>query len=165
MKLPILDAQAIQLQAIGDPYLKLQLTPQRAVVLPMEQAQEAIAIPASRVTPTPNMPECMLGLLNHKSRVLWAIDLAQLLGLQTQVLTMQQYNIAIIRISKKPLGLVVPEIKGIVRFASETLLSPIGEVSPELTPYLRGCFSEGQEMLWALDPEAIINSPILVQQS
>lgn len=165
MKLPTLDAQATQLQAIGDPYLKLQLTPQRAAVLPMEQAQEAIAVPASRVTPMPNMPECVLGLLNQKSRVFWVIDLAQLLGLQAQVLTMQQYNIAIVRIGKKPLGLVVPEIQGIVRFANEAMISPIGEVEPELTPYLRGCFSEGQEMLWALDPEAIIHSSILVQQS
>jgi positive phototaxis protein PixI len=165
MKLPTLDPQSIQLRAIGDPYLKLQLTPQRAVVLPMEQAQEAIAVPANRVTPMPNMPACVLGLLNQKSRVIWVIDLAQLLGLQTQVLTLQQYNIAIIRIGKKPLGLVVPEINGIVRFASETLISPIGEVSPELTPYLRGCFSQGQEMLWALDPEAIINSPIFIQPS
>jgi positive phototaxis protein PixI len=163
MKLPTLDPQSIQLRAIGDPYLKLQLTPQRAVVLPMEQAQEAIAVPVNRVTPMPNMPACVLGLLNQKSRVIWAIDLAQLLGLQTQVLTLQQYNIAIIRIGKKPLGLVVPEINGIVRFASETLISPIGEVSPELTPYLRGCFSQGQEILWALDPEAIINSPIFIQ--
>jgi positive phototaxis protein PixI len=165
MKLPTLDPQSIQLRAIGDPYLKLQLTPQRAVVLPMEQAQEAIAVPANRVTPMPNMPACVLGLLNQKSRVIWVIDLAQLLGLQTQVLTLQQYNIAIIRIGKKPLGLVVPEINGIVRFANETLISPIGEVSPELTPYLRGCFSQGQEMLWALDPEAIINSPIFIQPS
>jgi positive phototaxis protein PixI len=165
MKLPTLDAQATQLHAISDPYLKLQLTPQRAAVLPMEQAQEAIAIPASRVTPMPNMPECVLGLLNQKSRVIWVIDLAQLLGLQTKVLTMQQYNIAIVRIGKKPLGLVVPEIKGIVRFVNETMISPIGEVEPGLTPYLRGCFSEDQEMLWALDPEAIIHSPILVQKS
>ncbi len=162
MKLPTFDPQAIQLQAIGEPYLKVQLTPQRAAVLPMEQAQEAIAIPASRVTPMPNMPESVLGLLNHKSRVLWVIDLAQLLGLQTQALTMQQYNIAIIRIGKKPLGLVVPEIKGIVRFTNETMISPIGEVSPELTPYLRGCFIQDQETLWVLDPEAIIHSPIVV---
>ncbi len=162
MKLTTLDTQATQLQAIGEPYLKLQLTPQRAAVLPMEQTQEAIAIPASRVTPMPNMPDCVLGLLNHKSRVIWVIDLAQLLGLQTQVLTMQQYNIAIIRIGKKPLGLVVPEIKGIVRFTKETMISPIGEVLPELTPYLCGCFTQDQETLWVLDPEAIIHSSILI---
>jgi positive phototaxis protein PixI len=162
MKLPTLDAQSIQLRAIGDPYLKLQLTPLRAAVLPMEQAQEAIAVPVNRVTPMPNMPACVLGLLNQKSRVLWVIDLAQLLGLQTQVLTLQQYNIAIIRIGKKPLGLVVPEIKGIVRFVNETTISPIGEIEPELTPYLRGCFTQDQETLWVLDPEAIIHSPILI---
>lgn len=165
MNLPILAAQTIQQKAIGDPFLKVQLTAQQLAVLPMAQAQEAIAVPASRVTPMPNMPECMLGLLTHKSRILWVVDLAQLLGLQTQALKMQQYNIAIIRIGKKPLGLVVREIKGIVRFVDETIISPIWEVSPELTPYLRGCFTQNQETLWVLDPEAMINSPVFVKPS
>jgi positive phototaxis protein PixI len=160
MKLSTLDAQTLQQKAIGDPFLKVQLTAQQLVVLPMAQAQEAIAIPTSRVTPMPNMPACVLGLLNHKSRVIWVVSLPQMLGLETQNLNVQQYNVAIIRSGKTSLGLVVPEIQGVMRLDTETVQSVEGEVRPELVPYLRGCSIQEQEMLWVLDAEAIVNAPI-----
>jgi positive phototaxis protein PixI len=160
MKLPILDAQTLQQKTIGDPFLKVQLTAQQLAVLPMAQAQEAIAIPASRVTPMPNMPACVLGLLNHKSRVIWVVSLPQMLGLESQSLNVQQYNIAIIRSGKTSLGLVVPAIQGVVRFDIETIQSIEGEVRPELVPYLRGCSIQEREMLWVLDAESIVNAPI-----
>ncbi len=163
MKLPVLDAQTRQQKAVGDPYLKVQLTLQQSAVLPMAQAQEAIAIPPSRVTSVPNMPACVLGLLNHKSRVLWVIDLSQFLALPTQALNAQQYNIAIIRVDKTLLGMVVPEINGVVRFDPEEMKSPISEVVPSLVPYLSGCLVQGQETLWVLDPTAIIQSSALKQ--
>jgi positive phototaxis protein PixI len=163
MKLPILDAPMLQQKAIGDPYLKVKLALRQSAVLPMAQAQEAIAIPATRITPMPNMSACMLGLLNHKSRVIWVADLSLLLGLSTKVLTTQTYNIAIIRSGKTPLGLVVPEIQGVVRLAVESVESPIGEVLPALVPYLRGCLRQAEEMLWVLDPDAIVQSSLLTE--
>ncbi len=163
MNLPTLEGQAIALQSVGDPYLKVLITSQQSVLLPMDQAQEAIAIPVGRVTPMPNMPPCVLGVCNHKSRVFWVIDLPQFLGLERQNLNVQQYKIAIIKSGKIPLGLVVPEIQGVVRFAVEEVASPIRETPPALTPYLRGCLKQEPEMLWILDPEAIIHSPQLVE--
>jgi positive phototaxis protein PixI len=160
MKLPILDAQTLQQKAIGEPFLKVQLTAQQLAVVPMAQAQEAIAIPASRVTPMPNMPACVLGLLNHKSRVIWVVSLPQMLGLESQNLNVQQYNIAIIRSGKTSLGLVVPEIRGVVRLDTETVQSIEGEVRLELVPYLRGCSIQEREMLWVLDAESIVRAPI-----
>jgi positive phototaxis protein PixI len=161
MKLPILDAQTLQQKAVGDPYLKVQLTPQQAAVLPMTQAQEAIAIPPSRVTPVPNMPAYVLGLLNQKSRVIWVVNLVQMLGLESQRLNVQQYNLAIIRSGNTPLGLVVPEIRGVVRLATETVQPLLGERLPELTPYLRGTLVQAQETLWVLNADAIIESLVL----
>jgi positive phototaxis protein PixI len=163
MNLPTIEDQAIALQVVGDPYLKVQITPQQAAVLPMGQAQEAIAIPTGRVTPMPNMPPCVLGVFNHKSRVFWVIDLPYFLGLARQNLNVQQYKIAIIKSGKTPLGLVVPEIHGVVRFATEAIQPPIGEILPGLTSYLHGCLMQGAETLWILDPEAIINSSDLSQ--
>jgi positive phototaxis protein PixI len=160
MKLPILDAPMLQQKAVGDPFLKVQLTVQQSAVLPMAQAQEAIAIPSSRVTPMPNMPACVLGLLNHKSRVIWVVNLPQMLGLESQSLNVQRYNIAIIRSGKTPLGLVVPEIRGVIRFDPDAVQSIEGEVLPEQVPYLRGCLPQEQEMLWVLDADAIVQAPI-----
>lgn len=163
MKLPILDAQTLQRKAIGDPFLKVQLTAQQLAVLPMAQAQEAIAIPASRVTPMPNMPACVLGLLNHKSRVIWVVSLPQMLGLESQNLNVQQYNVAIIRSGKTSLGLVVPAIQGVIRLDIDAVQSIEGEVRPEQVPYLRGCSIQNQEMLWVLDAESIVRAPIFAE--
>ncbi len=156
----LLDPQILQQKKTGDPYLKVLLQAGQSAVLPMAQAQEAIAIPASRVTPMPNMPACVLGLLNHKSRVIWVVNLPQMLGLEAQNLNVQQYNLAIIRSGKTSLGLVVPEIKGVVRFDIDTVQSIEGEVRPEQVPYLRGCSIQAQEILWVLDAESIIQSSI-----
>jgi positive phototaxis protein PixI len=162
MKLPILDAPMLQQKAVGDPFLKVQLTAQQLAVLPMAQAQEAIAIPSSRVTPMPNMPACVLGLLNHKSRVIWVVNLPQMLGLESRSLNVQRYNIAIIRSGKTPLGLVVPEIRGVIRLDPDAVQSIEGEVLPGQVPYLRGCLPQEQEMLWVLDADAIVQAPIFV---
>jgi positive phototaxis protein PixI len=159
MQLSTLESQSHQ--AIGDPYLKVQLTPQMAAVLPMEQAQEAIAIPYERITPVPNMPIFALGLLNQRSRVFWAIDLPLMLGLSTQPMNGQQYNLVIIKSGNNPLGLVVPKVQSVVRFNLNEMYSPIGEAPSSLVSYLRGCFSEAGKTLWVLDPEAIINSSSL----
>jgi positive phototaxis protein PixI len=160
MKLPILDAPMLQQKVVGDPFLKVQLTAQQLAVLPMAQAQEAIAIPAGRVTPMPNMPACVLGLLNHKSRVIWVVSLPQMLGLESQSLNVQQYNLAIIRSGKTSLGLVVPAIQGVIRLDTDAVQSIEGEVRPEQVPYLRGCSIQNQEMLWVLDAESIVQAPI-----
>jgi positive phototaxis protein PixI len=156
----LLAPQVLQQKKTGDPYLKVLLQAGQAAVLPMGQAQEAIAIPASRVTPMPNMPACVLGLLNHKSRVIWVVSLPQMLGLEFQSLNVQQYNLAIIRSGKTLLALVVPEIQGVVRFDIDMVQSIEGEVLPEQVPYLRGCLIQAQETLWVLDADSIIQAPI-----
>jgi positive phototaxis protein PixI len=156
MQLSTLESQS--LQAIGDPYLKVQLTPQMAAVLPMEHAQEAIAISFDRITPVPNMPAFVLGLLNQRSRVFWAIDLPLMLGLSAQPINGQQYNLVIIKSGNNPLGLVVPKVQGVLRFNLDEMYSPIGEAPSNLVSYLRGCFDQEEKTLWVLDPGAIIHS-------
>jgi positive phototaxis protein PixI len=161
MQLSTLKSQS--LQVVGEPYLKVQLMPQTAAVLPMEKAQEAIAIPCDRITPVPNMPDCVLGLLNQRSRVFWAIDLPLMLELSVQPINAQQYNLVIIKSGNSPLGLVVPKVHGVLRFNTEEMYSPIGEAPSSLVSYLRGCFSQAGETLWVLDPDAIIHSPTLIE--
>jgi positive phototaxis protein PixI len=162
--LPTIESQAQRL-AMDEPYLKVQLTDRRAALLPMGQAQEAIAIPSDRITPVPNMPSCVLGLLNQRSRVFWAIDLPRLLDLSDQPFNGQQYNLVIVKSGNNPgnslLGLVVPKVQGILRFNAEEIYSPDGEAPSSLVSYLQGYFTQAEETLWVLDTEAIIHSPTL----
>jgi twitching motility protein PilI len=148
-------------RTLGDTYLKFQLEQQTPAILSMEHAQEVLIVPAGRITPMPNMPECVLGLLNRRNRVLWVIDLAQMLQLQPLDTNVQQYHIVIIRVGQVPLGLVVQEVKGVTRFKLDCIQSPMGLVTSALTPYVHGCIMQQKEVILVLDAEAIVHSPIL----
>ncbi|MEA5511450.1 chemotaxis protein CheW [Crocosphaera sp. UHCC 0190] len=162
MNLPSFETQTLRSKkAVGDPYLQLQINSQTQVALPMNMTQEVLITSASRLTIMPNMPPCLLGLLNQRSRIFWVIDLALLLGLQPLGLELQQYSIAIIRSRNNALGLAVEAVKGVIRFPKEVIQSPIGTVEPELTPYLQGCIAQERQILLILSPEAILNAPIL----
>lgn len=153
----------------GDAYLKFQLTPQTSAVFATPYVQEAVVLPARRLTPMPNMPPCMLGLMNRRSRVMWVVDLAQLLGLNppdtTSLNYTLHYSLVLIQVGAVPLGLAVHQVNGINWIATDTIHSPIGQVSSSLVPYLRGCVLQQHEqqpdLVLVLDAEAIVQSPML----
>lgn len=150
---------------LGDAYLKFRLNPQTAAVIAMRSVQEALVLPARRLTPMPNVPAPMLGLMNRRSRVIWVIDLAQLLELSMLDPNVQQYQLMLIQIGTVPLGLAVQQVEGMVRFQPDEIQSPIGQVSAALVPYLRGCAlqqqDQKQEIVLVLDAEAIVQAPLL----
>ncbi|VEP18588.1 CheW protein [Hyella patelloides LEGE 07179] len=147
--------------SIQKPYLRLELGQNIAAALPMKNAQEVLSLKRDRVTPMPNMPDCVFGLLNQRSRIFWVVDLSQLLEMPPIDRSLQEYNLAIIRTQETALGVVVPVIKGVIRFSVEDIQSPVGNVAPGLVPYLQGCVLEASNVLLVLDAEAIINSPLL----
>ncbi len=147
--------------SISQPYLQLQLGANIPAVLSMDNTQEVLVVSSKRITPMPNMPECVIGLLNQRSRIFWVINFPQMLGLQPVDINLQEYSLAIISNQGMPLGLVVPSIKGVVRLVMEDIQSPVGNVTSGLVPYLRGCLLQQKNILLVLDAEAIVNSPIL----
>lgn len=152
-------------RASGDAYLRFELCPQTSAVLFMRYVQEAMVLPARRLTPMPNMPACMLGLMNRRSRVLWVVDLAQMLGLAMLDANTQQYSLVLVQVGTIALGLAVQQVEGITWINPDQIQPSIGQVIPTLVPYLRGCTvqqqEQKQEMLLVLDAEPIVQSPIL----
>ncbi|MBW4467703.1 MAG: chemotaxis protein CheW [Pegethrix bostrychoides GSE-TBD4-15B] len=152
------------IQSAGDAYLKFRLNAQTPAVFSMRSVQEAMVLPTRRLTPMPNLPPAMMGLMNRRSRVIWVVDLGQLLELSTLDFNAQQHSIILIQVGAVPLGLAVQQVEGMVRLDSSQIQSPIGQVSKALVPYLRGCAlqpAEKPEMLLILDTEAIIQAPVL----
>jgi twitching motility protein PilI len=127
----------------------------------MEYVQEVLIVPVARITPMPNMPECILGLLNRRNRVLWAIDLAQVLNLQPVDANAQQYHIIIIRVEQVPLALVVQEVKGVTRFTPDCIQPPLELDESNIIPYIDGYILQQQETLLVMNAKAVINSSIL----
>ena len=149
----------------GDVYLKFWLTPEIPAVISMQSIQEALVLPARRLTPMPNMHPVMLGLLNRRSRICWTIDLAQLLGVSLLDVSTQQYTIVLLQVGNIPLGVAVHRVEGSVRLQSDQIQSPLGQIAASLVPYLRGCalqqLSDRQEVLLVLEAEAIVQASVL----
>jgi twitching motility protein PilI len=141
-------------------YLKFTLGLQGALIA-THQVQEAITVPTARVTPMPNMPPALLGLINRRSQVLWVTDLALLLGLPVAYPNSQQYNLVLMQTGNVLLGLRVHAIEGILNLPAVAVQSPPAHIPNSLVPYLRGCVLQAGEVLLVLDAEAILRSPTL----
>ncbi len=145
----------------GDAYLRLQLDTQVSAVLPLGYVQEVLVLASQNLTPIPNMPTCVLGLLNRRSRVFWLVDLARMVGLPPLDPSVAQHNIIVVRVGSAPLALSIQEVKGVVRFPADSTQSADGLIDAALVPYLRGCILQLSENLLVLDAEAIVRSPDL----
>ncbi len=145
----------------GDMFLRFQLDSQTSAVVPMLQTQEAIVIPAGRVSVIPNLPSPVLGLFNRRSSLLWLVDLPEILGLEPIDRHAHSYDVVLLKVGQTPLAVAVRSIQGVVRFVQDEIKSPIGSFNPAFTPYLRGWILQEQELVLVLDPEAIINSKVL----
>jgi twitching motility protein PilI len=146
---------------VGDSYLKFQVNPHTSAVISMKYTQEAVVLPLHAVTAMPNMPSCVLGLMNWRSRIFWAVDLPGMLNLQPTGSGVRDYNVIVIRVESILLGLVVQSIKGVTRLTLESIKSPMGQVASGLVPYLRGCVLQDNEILLVLDAQAIAHSSAL----
>jgi positive phototaxis protein PixI len=148
----------------GNAYLKFQLNRQIRAVFSMRHVQEALVIPARRLTPMPNLPAPFLGLTNRRNRITWVLDLPQVLGLGTLDPNLQQYTLVLLQVRGITLALAVHRVDGMIRFDSDTIQPPFGSITPTLAPYLRGCVLqqvEQEEVVLVLDAEAIAQSPLL----
>jgi twitching motility protein PilI len=148
---------------IGAPYLKIQVDRKIGAIIPMNDIQEVLLVPVKRITPIPNMASCVMGLLHQRGRVLWTLDLAQMLEMNMLDTNLQQYHILILKIDNTCLGLVVYEIKGIIRLTEDLIKSPLNDTIASVSPYVQGSFLQKQEILLILNPSSFVNSSLLQQ--
>ena len=148
-------------KSAGESYLTFDLNQHTPAVLSMTHAQEVLVVPVSRLTLMPNMPECVLGLLNRRNRVIWVVSLAGLLNLPKPDPIAGQYRIVIVRVRQISIGFVVDEVKGVTKFSPDSIQSPSNNIESELAAYLHGCISQLNQTLLVLNAEAIVRSPHL----
>ncbi|MEM9535146.1 MAG: chemotaxis protein CheW [Cyanobacteria bacterium P01_A01_bin.3] len=151
--------ELLDIQLSTQAFLRLRLDPQTLLLLPMDSVLEVLTLPVQRISVMPNMPRCVMGLLNRRSRVIWAVDLAQMLGVIPLESHLQQFTAAIVNVQNDRLGLIVRSIEGVQRYNPDLIQSPLGGVVEERwVPYVRGCILEGSEILMVLDPQSIAQS-------
>ncbi len=139
----------------GDAYLRLQVAPDCEAAISMYQAEEAVIIPSIRLSLIPNANPALMGVLNHRNRVFWVLDLPYLLGFSPLPSSLPEYSVALLRVNGNPLAWAVQRIRGVMRAEAEALRSPLNLDSPNLVPYLQGCFYDGEQPILVLDVAAI----------
>lgn len=142
---------------LGEPYLRLQLDNQNQAVLPMKYVQQVLVLPSQRLTSMPNMPPHIIGLVSKRNRIYWLIDLPGLLGLNSQIKNVREYNIAFIEIDNFFVGLAVKKIKGISRVSSEQIQYSLELISKKILPYINGYIIEKEKLIYVLNLLNIVN--------
>lgn len=141
--------------APGDTYIRFRLTAEITALLPMKQVQESLIIEAEKITPLPNLPESILGMMNSRDRVFCVIDLAQLLEIPSRLIFSRQYQIIVVDIAesikteeqKLYLGIAVGEIQGLDRIGANQINSATKIFATGLAPYLQGYVTEKDNLL------------------
>jgi chemotaxis signal transduction protein len=150
----------------GTAFLRLQVTADVTMALPLDWIEATQLLAPTDITPMPNMPHHLLGLMRVKGEVLWLASLAQFLGLATGVERVYRYETIVIRLTPAAqlgqgsesdlfFGLAVNKIKGSMRLM-EAAIAPIGaDVSADLAPFLSGQVQHDQETIFILNPTAL----------
>ncbi|MGK7893288.1 MAG: chemotaxis protein CheW [Xenococcus sp. (in: cyanobacteria)] len=151
----------------GKPYIQFQLTEQITALIPLEQVHESIIVEASEISLLPSMHESVMGIMSSRNHVFCVIDLAQLLLLESALISSRQYQIIVVKVSPNNrlpdtsvkggslLGIAVNNLQGITRLTEEEFCSPQGDFPPSLNPYLRGAVVAEEKQMLVLDPQSI----------
>jgi len=145
---------------LGDGYLQFKLNQNTTAVLLVNFTQEVVVLPIEAITPIANKPEFILGLMNWRNRIIWIVDLPNILGFESQFYRMRQCNIMVIRYEGETIGLMVPEIKGTVRLNSDDIQETNNQAS-NIASYLNGSIWSENELNLVLNIQAILESSLL----
>ncbi len=131
--------------------LRFYLQGNESALLPISSIQEVLQVPKLGLLRVPGMPRSILGVSNCRGSILWMVDLALLLGLETaptssaaqpwQALNraQQSLNIITIQAAGESLGLVVPKVMDIETHATQQIQPPSADLfSSQLLPFLAG---------------------------
>lgn len=170
----------------GDLYLRFQLTPEIPALLPMARVQEALLVPATAISPLPNLPAFTIGIMNARDRVFCVVDLGQLLGLPPLPNNPRDYQVVVIQLSatepesiaerlhrridpsslsaEPSLGLAVCRVRGVARFEQQKMQLSVADVPECLQPHLLGCFIEAEKRILVLNPATLATAPTRFEQ-
>ena len=126
-------------------------------LLPLEQLAEVFTVKFVDILPVPEMPECVLGLCSWRGKMLWLVDLNQLVD-DPQPYRKLELSTLVVQLNEQFLGLVVPSIDDIEQHDPETLQPiDVGLFPQGLLPFVKGYLPGVNGVVFA--PEAIARYP------
>lgn len=163
--------------AVGNEFLRLRLTPQIPVLLPIQQLTEVLNVSENEIMPISDLPAWVMGVHNWRGEILWMVDLGHLCGLapwyqqpmsrtvHPAVVLNGNYSDNLTKSDfKGAVGIVVRQIEEIESF-NPKLVQPslpdslLPEMAALLAPFATGYWQKSEhEVLTILDAITILNA-------
>lgn len=122
--------------------------------VPIAMVQEIVRVP--EVTPVPDMPPFIRGVINLRGRIVSVIDLSKRLKLDGMPLS-KSSRILVLDVEKKVVGLLVDAVTEIIRIPPESIEPPPEIVSSIAADYLIGVGKLPHKLVILLDLRNILN--------
>lgn len=146
-------------------YIQLSTT---ELLLPLEHTEGAIALSSVQICPIPGIPNSVLGVVNQHGKLLWVLELSNLLGLgQTSTIT-PKYNITAVVLTdqagaqlgdrSRQVACVVSFLKGIVVLNTEQFKPVPADYSPLFRSFLSSVVEIEQSLVSILNVNAVFTT-------
>ena len=151
-------------------YFFVQLRQSIKLVLPLSSIQEVISLNYGEVCPIPGVCPALLGVVNQRGKLLWVLDLGDLLKISTSDENIRpQTDLKLLvlndrlnpnsQATERHVGCVVGALKGVVSLDSSELQPPASaQISSTLKSFSSAIAYIEQEAVAALDIKAILNN-------
>jgi purine-binding chemotaxis protein CheW len=114
-------------------------------------------IRAAPITPVPNSPDFVEGVINLRGHILPVIDLRKRLNLLTGEIDLKDTWILILDIQNKVTGFIVDSVTEVIKIQENTIEPPPDIIKAGLeSQYLRGVCDIGAQLLILLDFKRIL---------
>jgi twitching motility protein PilI len=150
-------------------YFHLQLRQEVSLLIPMTNTVEVISQTRGEICPLPGVSPNLLGVVNQRGRLLWVLELSDLLGLeQKEIRSRSQDKLTILIITsnssttsaldeeRPKVGCVVSRLQGIVSLDSESFEPLPNEFQIKSRAFLEGVTAINNS------PAAVLNVPALL---
>ena len=126
-------------------YFHIQLPQAVEVLVPLENAAEVTTLTRKDICPIPGVAPQLMGVLNHRGRLLWVLDLSAVLGLDAgtaRVRAQDKLTLLVMAAgatnpttgqAEYQLGCVIAALKGIVSLEAHQvsgLVAPVANILP-----------------------------------
>jgi positive phototaxis protein PixI len=150
-------------------FLCFNLLPDTNLMISLSEIAAVLKIPLGQIVPIPEMPSWVIGVYNWRGKIIWMIDLGQLLGFTPwyeQSVVASNHKAIVIHPSTQDqknrtagdlVGLIVSDVDEIEMCDVNQIYSPPATaVTEELAPFLRGYWiKDSGDIIVTIDSDAI----------
>ena len=109
------------------------------------------------LTPVPQSPNCVLGLMNLRGRIVTIIDLAKKLGFSHKNINEKECKIVIVYSQDEYIGLLVDQVGDVVQLDIKNIEPPPVNINNSIINYLTGVLKIDNGLIGILDVESVLN--------